>query len=185
MVGYAICGSFCTHKRTLEALERVARRFDVTPILSPAALKTDTRFGTARELTEKVTALSGRNIVSDIVSAEPLGPAEPLDLLIIAPCTGNTLSKIAHGISDTAVTMAAKAHARGNGAVLIALASNDAMSANLANIATLLNRKGFYFVPMVQDDPVMKPHSLVADFDMIDEAIDAALEDRQLRPLFK
>ena len=185
MIGYAICGSFCTHSTSLRELEKLARKYDVTPIISHAASSYDTRFGEASVLIEKVKKICDKDVITDIVHAEPLGPATPLDLLVICPCTGNTLAKMAQGITDTSVTMAAKAHMRRNGKVLIALATNDAMSANLSNIAAMLSRKGVYFVPMKQDDPTAKPHSLVADFDMLDEAVSAAFEGRQIRPLFK
>jgi dipicolinate synthase subunit B len=131
-----------------------------------------------------VSELTGRDIIHTVKDAEPLGPKMPLDALIIAPCTGNTLAKIASGITDSAVTMAAKAHLRCDRPTLIALASNDAMSQNLANIGRLITRKSTYFVPMAQDDPVSKPHSLVADFSRLPEALSALFEDRQLRPLF-
>ena len=126
----------------------------------------------------------GRDIVHTLVEAEPLGPATPLDALVISPCTGNTLAKIAQGITDSPVTMAAKAHLRCDRPLLLALASNDSLSANLQNIAALLLRKGVFFVPMLQDDPARKPHSLVADFSLLPECLDAALEGKQKRPLF-
>ena len=128
--------------------------------------------------------ITGRSIINRIEDAEPLGPASPLSALVIAPCTGNTLAKMAHGITDGAVTMAAKAHLRQDRPLLIALASNDAMSQNLANIATMLMRKSVYFVPMRQDDPKKKPHSLVADFSKIEECIESMMLSKQVRPLF-
>ena len=122
--------------------------------------------------------------VHTVVGAEPLGPKRPLELLILSPCTGNTLAKIALGITDTAITMAAKAHLRQDRPLLIALASNDSLSANLANVARLITRKGVYFVPMAQDDPEHKPHSLVADFTLLSDCVSAALAGKQIRPLF-
>ncbi len=185
MIGYAFCGSFCTHARSLAALERLCRSgYDILPILSTTCYTTDTRFGLAADLLCAVEDICGRSAVYTIPDAEPLGPARPLDALIIAPCTGNTLAKLAKGITDTPVTMASKAHLRTDRPLLITLASNDAMSANLANIALLLSRKSVYFTPLVQDDPISKPHSLVADFERIPEALTAAMEGRQLRPLF-
>ncbi len=185
LIGYALCGSFCTFESSLAQLEGLrAAGHDILPIMSFNAYSTDTRFGTAAEFTDRIVYMTGRKIIHTIEAAEVLGPRVKLDLLIISPCTGNTLAKLANGITDTPVTMAAKAHLRTNRPLLIALASNDAMSANLANLGLMLGRKSVYFVPLCQDDPVAKPHSLVADFTKIPEAIDAAMEGRQLRPIF-
>lgn len=185
MTGFAITGSFCTHAAATAKLESLAKRsVPLIPILSETSYETDTRFGEASELREKVEAICGCECVHTIVEAENFGPAKPLDALIIAPCTGNTLAKLAAGITDTAVTMSAKAHLRCNRPLLIALASNDAMAANLKNIGTLLNRKNIYFVPMKQDAPLEKPHSLVADFSKLEESYFAMLEGKQLRPVF-
>ena len=166
-IGYALCGSYCTHARSLAVLEELVRLYTVVPIVSENVASTDTRFGKAADLLAILENLCGRAPVRTIADAEPLGPAEPLDLLVIAPCTGNTLAKMAHGITDTAVTMAAKAHLRGNRPLLLALATNDALAANLENIAVMKNRKHVYFTPMSMDDPEKKPHSLVADFHSI------------------
>lgn len=185
MIGYAFCGSFCTIARSLSLMERlISFGYEIQPIMSEAVFTTDTRFGRAEELRARVEALTGKGIIHTVVEAEPLGPKTPLEALVIAPCTGNTLAKIASGITDTAVTMAAKAHLRCDRPTLISLASNDSMSQNLSNIATLLLRKRVFFVPMKQDDPKSKPHSLVAEFSQIPESLSAALLDKQLRPLF-
>ena len=184
MIGYAMCGSFCTLKQSLKILTELTQHYEVLPIMSNMTYETDTRFGTAESYIQKVEALCGHSIIHTIADAEPLGPACPLEALMIAPCTGNTLAKIARGITDTPVCMAAKAHLRSDRPLVIALASNDAMSANLGNIAILLNRKYVYFTPMRQDDPESKPHSLVADFSLAIPTLDAALDGRQLRPLF-
>lgn len=184
MIGYGICGSFCTHEKSLETLTHLSEKFDVVPIVTPSVLTTDTRFGKASEFLERVRHVCGRDIVSSIVDAEPLGPAKPLECLVICPCTGNTLAKLACGITDTAVTMAAKAHLRRGGRLIIALATNDAMSSNLQNIAILLNKKNVFFVPMKQDDPKMKPYSLVADFSLVEKSIEYAFDSLQVRPLF-
>ena len=185
MIGYAFCGSFCTLSHSLAALRRLrADGMEVLPIFSDNVFTTDTRFWQAEEFARAVTALCGREIVHSIVDAEPLGPAKPLEALVISPCTGNTLAKIAQGITDTPVTMAAKAHLREDRPLLLALASNDSMSANLDNISRLLLRKQVFFVPMRQDDPERKPHSLVADFTMLSDCLAAALCGKQLRPLF-
>ena len=185
MIGYAFCGSFCTHARALQELRGlIADGYEVQPIMSETVRHTDTRFGTASALCTEVEALCGRRVIDTVVDAEPLGPAVVLEALIICPCTGNTLAKIANGITDTAVCMAAKAHLRSDRPLVISLASNDALSANLKNIATLLSRKQIYFVPMVQDDPEKKPHSLVADFSLLKPTLAAAFEGRQFRKLF-
>ena len=185
MIGYAICGSYCCFSHSLATLERlVLSGEEVVPIMSERACSTDTRFWLASEFCSRVRSICGRDIISSIADAEPLGPIKPLEALIISPCTGNTLAKLAHGITDSAVLMAAKAHLRQDRPLLIALASNDAMSQNLANIGALLLRKGVYFVPMRQDDPERKPHSLVADFSRIPDSLAALREGKQLRPLF-
>jgi dipicolinate synthase subunit B len=185
MIGYAMCGSFCTLGIALDVMKRlVASGLEIQPIMSENAYFTNTRFFEAEQLRRRVEAVTGKNIISNVVDAEPLGPKLPLEALIIAPCTGNTLAKMANGITDTAVTMAAKAHLRSDRPLLIALASNDALSQNLASIGAMLNRKSVYFVPLRQDDPIRKPHSLVADFERIQEALEAMLRGRQLRPMF-
>ena len=165
-------------------MELMAKEVDITPIASPIVQTSDTRFGTAEQFMRDMERISGRAPIKTVVEAEPIGPKALFDALVIAPCTGNTLAKIANGITDTAVTMAAKAHLRCDRPLLIALASNDAMSQNLGNIAKLLTRKSVYFVPLSQDDPIGKPHSLVADFSRLGDAFSKMREGKQLRPLF-
>ena len=185
MIGYAFCGSFCTIGASLDAMaELVLAGYDIQPVMSENAYSLDTRFHKAEMLRERIVSLTGRDIIHTIVDAEPLGPKLPLDALVIAPCTGNTLAKIARGITDTSVTMAAKAHLRSDRPLVIALASNDAMSQNLSNIARLITRRSVYFVPMRQDDPIRKPHSLVAEMSMVPRALSAAMRAETLRPLF-
>lgn len=185
MIGYALCGSFCTFKDSYEVLSRLNKLHkDILPIMSFNAFNTDTRFGKSEEWNRKIEEICQKKIINTILDAEPLGPKIELDALVIAPCTGNTLAKLANGITDTPVCMAAKAHLRSDRPLIIALASNDAMSANLANIAKLLTRKNVYFVPMKQDDPIKKPHSLVADFSLLPETLEQALDGRQIRRLF-
>ena len=185
MIGYAMCGSFCTHQSSLLQLESlVSRGIEVMPVMSEIVYSTSTRFGEATELVRRVEELCGRKVIHSIVDAEPLGPKIALEAMIICPCTGNTLAKLAAGITDTAVCMAAKAHLRGDRPLVITLASNDALSANMKNIAALLNRKCVYFVPMRQDDPEKKPHSLVADFSLLTPTLEAALEGKQYRKVF-
>lgn len=186
MIGYAFCGSFCTHKKSLETLEIVlSSGYDVQPIVSENVYSTDTRFGKAASLCDSLKRLCGRDIIHTIVQAEPLGPQIKLEAMIISPCTGNTLAKIANGITDTAVTMAAKAHLRSNRPLVIALASNDALSSNLKNIGALLSRKSVYFVPMEQDEPIEKPHSLIADFDLLPQTLESAIKGKQYQRVFK
>ena len=185
MIGYALCGSFCTFKESFEVLKKLKeKQYDIIPIMSFNAYSTDTRFGNHDEWAEKIESLCGHEIINTIKDAEPLGPKISLEALIIAPCTGNTLAKLANGITDTPVCMAAKAHLRSDRPLIIALASNDAMSANLGNLAKLLNRKNVYFVPMRQDEPIKKPHSLVADFSLTEKILDDVLSGVQTRKLF-
>ncbi len=183
MIGFASCGSFCTLSRAMRQMELLSKTHELLPIVSPVVAVTDTRFGKAADLLALMESISGKKPLTTIAEAEPLGPAIPLEALVIAPCTGNTLAKLANGITDTSVTMAAKAHLRNGRPLIIALASNDALSANLRNVATLLERKHIYFVPLGQDDPQSKPHSMVCDFERIPETLAAALEGRQLQPL--
>lgn len=183
-VGFAVCGSFCTHEAVLRALEKVTASYEtVIPIASENAAFTDTRFGTSDDLLERLEELTGHEVLCDIPSVEPIGPKKLLDVLVIAPATGNTLAKLAAGITDTTVTMAAKAHLRNGGPVVIAMASNDGLSAGAKNIGDLLVRKNYYFVPFGQDDFRKKPCSLVADFQLLPETIEAALRGEQLQPM--
>lgn len=185
MIGYAFCGSFCTHKRSIEELKKLKLQgYDILPIMSNNVYETDTRFGASSDLIEDVEKITGNKIIHSIVDAEPLGPKISLDALIISPCTGNTLAKMARGITDTAVTMAAKAHLRSDRPLVLALCSNDALSANLQNISILLERKNVFFVPMKQDDPSGKPHSLVCEFSLLDSTFKGALQRKQIQPLF-
>ena len=183
-VGFAFCGSFCTYHQAMTALEKVHARYgDVTPIVSETSAATDSRFGPAHEYMREMERICGKRVVDTIPKAEPIGPKHLLDVLVICPCTGNTLAKLANGITDTTVTMAAKAHLRNGGPVVICLATNDGLAASARNIGTLLDKKNVYFVPFGQDDPAEKPTSLVADFSRVCDAIDAALLGEQLQPL--
>lgn len=183
-VGFAVCGSFCTHDKAMAALEQIRTRFArVVPIVSECTAATDTRFGAAHDLMREMERICDHRVISTVKAAEPIGPQKLLDLLIICPCTGNTLGKLAGGVTDTSVTMAAKAHLRNGRPLLIAPSTNDGLAASAVNIGTLLTRKYIYFVPFGQDDPERKPTSLVADFSRVPEAALAALEGRQLQPL--
>ena len=184
-LGVALCGSYCTYEKLFAALPALAERFELLPIMSDTAAETDTRFGTAADVIRRLMELTGRTVITTITEAEPLGPKEQLDALLIAPCTGNTLSKLAHGITDSAVTMAAKAHLRNGRPVVIAFSTNDGLSGSAENLGRLLNRKHYYFVPFGQDDPEKKPRSLQADFSLLGEAVEAALSGRQLQPLLR
>ncbi len=185
MIGYAMCGSFCTFADSVAVLKELKNKYsDIIPIMSFNAYNTDTRFGRACDWIDVVEDICGKRIINTIDEAEPLGPKIHLDALVISPCTGNTLAKLANGITDTPVCMAAKAHLRQDRPLLIALATNDAMSANLGNLSRLLMRKSVYFVPMKQDEPVKKPHSLVCDFSLIPEALEKSLKGEQMRKLF-
>ena len=185
-VGYAVCGSFCTFSKTLTALERVAERYsDVIPILSEISAVTDTRFGQATEFRKQVERICGRPPITTIAAAEPIGPKGLLDVLVIAPCTGNTLAKLAAGVTDSSVTMAAKAQLRNGRPVVVAVSTNDGLSVSLKNIGELLCRKNVYLVPFSQDDPAGKPNSLVAEFDLIPAAIEAARYGEQLQPILQ
>lgn len=184
VIGFAVCGSFCTHAKAMSALEQVRARWkNVVPIVSECTADTDTRFGAAHDLMREMERICDHRVISSVKGAEPIGPQKLLDLLIICPCTGNTLGKLAAGVTDTSVTMAAKAHLRNGRPLLIAPSTNDGLSVSAASIGTLLARKYIYFVPFGQDDPDKKPTSLVADFNRVADAAQAALEGRQLQPM--
>lgn len=184
-IGWALCGSYCTYDRVFEELEKLSGRYELIPIMSETAAATDSRFGAASEHIKRLIRITGKRPVTTIADAEPLGPTAPMEALIIAPCTGNTLAKLANGITDSAVTMAAKAHLRNGRPLVIAFSTNDGLSGSAENIAKLLNKKNVYFVPFGQDDPAKKPRSLQADFSLIDETLKSALDGRQLQPILK
>ena len=183
-IGFALCGSFCTFEKAFAAMERlISLGAELTPIMSFNAYNMDTRFGTAENMRMRAEKICGRKIIAAIEGAEPIGPKKMFDLLICAPCTGNTISKLSCDIIDTPVTMAVKSHLRNDSPVLIAVSTNDALSSAAENIGKLLSRKNFFFVPFGQDNPQAKPASAVADFSLIPAAAAAALDKRQLRPL--
>lgn len=184
-IGFAMCGSFCTFSQVIPEFEKLCDiGYDMYPIMSEISCSTDTRFGKAENFRSILEAKSKKKIISTIPQAEPIGPKNLLDILVIAPCTGNTLGKLANGITDSVVTMAAKAALRNSCPVLIAVSTNDALSASAKNIGTLLNCKNIYFVPMRQDDCDNKPTSIVADFTKIHESILSALDRKQIQPIF-
>lgn len=182
-LGFALCGSYCTHKKALETLEILVKDYKIVPIVSQEVANTDTRFGKAHDLMQELSRLCDHPVISRISQAEPIGPKKTLDLLVIAPCTGNTLGKLANGIADTPVTLGAKAHLRNGKPILIAPSTNDGLAVSACNIGQLLGRKHIYFVPFGQDDPVEKPDSLVADFDLLPLAVKSALLEQQLQPI--
>ncbi len=183
-IGFAMCGSFCTFDKAVAQMKALAGSYQILPIMSQNAYSTDTRFGKAEDWVAQVEEISGREVVHTIVQAEPIGPKGMVDLLTVTPCTGNTLSKIANGITDTPVTMAVKSALRIGIPVVLCCATNDAMAASGPNLLRLLNTKNVYLVPLRQDDPVKKPVSLVAEFSMLPRAIEFAMEGKQLQPVF-
>lgn len=182
-IGFAMCGSFCTYSAVFSVMKNLAHTHTLIPIFSHSAQTVDSRFGTAQEHIATVREICGRAPLTELSQVEPIGPKKLLDILVIAPCTGNTLAKLAHGIADTAVTMAAKSHLRNGRPVVIAVSTNDALSGAAENIGRLLNRRHYYFVPFGQDDPENKPCSLIADFTKIPQTVTLAAAGKQLQPI--
>ena len=182
-LGFALCGSFCTFDKVIAEMEKIKDKYDIYPIMSPCAAYTDTRFGKCEDFKNKIIAITGKKPITTIPEAEPIGPKKLLDVLLIAPCTGNTLGKLSCGIYDTSVTLATKSHLRNERPTVIAVSTNDALSTSSKNIGTLLNCKNIFFVPMNQDNPYSKYRSVVADFTKIDDTIQAALEGKQIQPI--
>ena len=183
-IGFALCGSFCTFSRVIPEIRRLREAgAEIVPVMSFNAFGLDTRFGKAADHVREIEAIARRRIVADLPAAEPIGPQKLLDALVIAPCTGNTLAKLAVGVADTPVTLAAKSHLRNGRPLLIAVSTNDALAGAAKNIGALQNYKNVFFVPYGQDDSLGKPASLVADFTQILPALRAALEGRQLQPV--
>ena len=182
-IGFAMCGSFCTYAKVFPIMEKLAENYKIHPIFSTVSCTTDSRFGKADDFLAYAQRICNRNVIRTIADAEPIGPKKLLDALIIAPCTGNTLAKLAHGIADGPVTMAAKSHLRNGRPVIIAVSTNDALGTAAENIGRLLARKYYYFVPFRQDDAESKPTSMVADFSLIPQALTEALAGKQLQPI--
>jgi len=182
-IGFAVCGSFCTYRQVFPAMEALAEKHTVIPIFSAVSYTTDSRFGTHQAHIERAERICGQRVLHTIEEVEPFGPKALLDALVIAPCTGNTIAKLAHSIADGPVTMAAKSHLRNGRPVIIAVSTNDALAGAAENIGRLLARKHYYFVPFGQDSPEKKPTSMVADFSKIPETVAAALEGRQIQPI--
>lgn len=184
--GFALTGSYCTFSKVIPEIERlVSEGAEVYPIMSEATYDTDTRFGRAEDFIGKVESITGKKIITTIVEAEPIGPQSLLDVMIVAPCTGNTLAKLANAVTDTPVTMACKAHLRNHKPLVIAISTNDGLAANAKNLGMLLNMRNVYFVPFGQDDPIKKSNSLVAEFEQIVPAVRDALDGKQIQPLLQ
>ena len=183
-VGFAMCGSFCTFSKALEQMEILVKLgYDVIPVMSFNAYSTDTRFGKANDICGKIRELCQKDIICTIKDAEPIGPKKITDIMLVAPCTGNTLAKLANAVTDTPVTMAVKSHLRQQKPVVITVATNDALGASAQNIGRLMNTRHYYFVPFGQDNPFEKPNSLVADFSLIPDTLRSALDHKQLQPI--
>ena len=182
-LAFAMCGSFCTFEKALAQLALLRKDWDMLPVMSETAYTTDTRFGTAESFHERIENICGRKIIHTIAEAEPIGPKRLADAVLVAPCTGNTLAKLANGVTDTAVTMACKAHLRNGAPLILAISTNDGLSGSAQSIAALLQRKNVYFVPFRQDSPRQKPFSLQSDFALLGETVKAAMEGRQLQPV--
>lgn len=182
-IGFAVCGSFCTFSEVFPIMKLLSEEYDVIPIFSNTSWETDTRFGTATSHIQLATEICGKEPIHTIAQAEPIGPKKMLDALVVAPCTGNTLAKLSHGIADTSVTMAVKSHLRNGRPVIIGVSTNDGLAAAAENIGRLMARKNYYFVPLRQDDPSEKPASLIADWKRLPDTLAAALNRKQLQPV--
>lgn len=184
-IAFAMCGSFCTFEKALEQMKKLRETYEILPVMSENSYTTDTRFGTAASFRERVEAICGRGIIHTIPGAEPVGPKRLCDAVVVAPCTGNTAAKLANAVTDTAVTMTVKSALRVGMPIILALATNDAMGASFKNIGALMNTKNIFFVPLAQDDPLNKPNSLVAKFDLLPETISAAFSGQQIQPVLR
>ena len=185
-IGFAFCGSFCTHKKVLEQYLLLTQEYEtVIPIVSESAASTDTRFGSAADFLKTVETAAGRSAIRCIRDAEPIGPKKLLDALVIAPCTGNTLAKLSGGVTDSTVTLAAKAHLRNGKPLVIAISTNDALGASFKNIGMLMNMKNIYFVPFGQDNCKSKPNSMIAKMELLPDTIEAALAGKQIQPILQ
>jgi len=184
--GFALCGSFCTFDKVIKQIESLSdKNINIIPIMSYEASSTDTRFGKADDFIKKLERICGNKVIKTIADAEPIGPKKLLDILVVAPCTGNTLGKLANGIFDTPVTLSVKSHLRNQRPVLLGVSTNDALGASAKNIGILMNVKNIFFIPMSQDDCKTKPNSIVAEFDYLYEAMEFALKKEQIQPIYK
>lgn len=184
-IGLALTGSSCNFDKVFPEIEKLAEQgVDIYPIISQAVDTFDTKFGKAEEWKEKLRKITGKELITTIVDAEPVGPKLKLDILIVIPCTGNSIAKLANAITDTPVTMACKAHLRNQKPLVLGIATNDGLGGNAKNIGLLLNTKNVYFIPFRQDNPIDKPNSLVAEFEMLLPTIEKALDSKQIQPIF-
>ena len=183
MIGYAFCGSFCTHYKSLTVLEEMAKNYDILPIVSECSFSTDTRFGKADDFVKSIENICKKPVIHTVKEAEIIGPKKKLEALIISPCTGNTMAKIANSITDSCVTMSAKAHLRNNAPLIIGLATNDALAGSLKNIGRLLEKKNVYFIPFSQDDCNSKPSSMICRFHLTEDTLKKALKGEQIQPV--
>ena len=183
-IGYVLTGSFCTFSKTIPKMkELIDKGADIIPIMSYSSYKMDTKFGKAQDFINKIEVITGKKIIHTIQEAEPIGPKALTDIMVVAPCSGNTMAKLACDIIDTPATMAVKSHLRNNLPVVIAPSTNNGLGANAVNIANLLNRKNYYFVPFRQDNPITKPRSIVFDSEYIIKTIEYALDNEQIEPI--
>ena len=183
-IGYALTGSFCTFKSSIEEIKKLCKlNANVFPIMSFNSYKLDTKFGNAQDFINQIEEITGNKVLHTIQDTEPIGPKKMLDILIIAPCSGNTIAKLAHDIIDTPVTMAVKSHLRNSRPIVIGISTNNALSGSAENIGKLLNRKNYYFVPFKQDNPITKPRSIVCDFSYIQKTLEHALDNEQISPI--
>lgn len=184
-IGFVMCGSFCTLSKALDQMKKLSKTYNIIPIMSYNVYNMDTKFGKASDFIKKTEEICNKKIINTIPGAEPIGPKKLADIVLVAPCSGNTLAKLSHGITDTPALMAIKSHLRIKRPIVIALATNDALGASAKNLGTLLNTKNVYFVPMSQDDFQNKPNSMVADFTLIPQTLEAVLTGKQIQPIFK
>ena len=183
-IGFALTGSFCTNTKTIEQIKKLVEKgAEVIPIMSYNSYNLDTKFGDAKQHIENIEKITNKKIINTIQGAEPIGPQHLTDIMIIAPCSGNTLAKLANGITDTPVLMAAKSHLRNGNPLVIAISTNDGLSGSAENIGKLLNRNNYYFVPFRQDNPITKPRSLVFDADYIIKTLETSLDKEQIQPI--
>lgn len=183
-LGYAFCGSFCTFEKSISKMKELEKEYEILPIMSETSYKTDTRFGKSEKIIEDIENICKKKVIHTITGAEPLGPKKMVDILLVAPCTGNTLGKLANAITDTSVTMAVKSCLRIGIPVVLCVCTNDALGASLVNIGKIMNSKNIYLANLYQDDPINKPNSLVTDFSSVDKVLKLAIENKQIQPLF-
>lgn len=182
--GFALCGSFCTFSKVIPQMKKLKENgVHIFPVMSEIAYSTDTRFGKSKDIVREIEDICSERVIATVKDAEPIGPKKMFDILIIAPCTGNTLAKLSNGIADTSVTLAAKAHLRNGRPILLGVSTNDALGNAAKNIGNLMNCKNIFFIPMSQDDPEEKPNSVVADFTLLYSSMIKALDNRQIQPV--